>query len=450
MACNVSRRDFLKVSGAIAASAIVPLGSGSVARAAPASAKRWFKGNLHMHSQWSDGEPLPEWAVDWYKSHGYDFICPSDHNLFQADKLRFEGFGFENRPSDVAPFKNENSLWKAISPKPAWAKLTRKHVDETIAKFGNDSVRTITAGDQTYVRMTPFAELERMFAEPGKFLMIPGYEQTGGCENGQQVHVNFINVREVFPYISADTPREILARTFAKAQECYAGQNYFFMANHPLWRYYDYSPNDLIALPQIRVFELNNNGFGDYDGHPEGWKPEKFWDVVNAHRAAHDQPLLLAMGSDDRHSYAARPKAWCMVRAANLTLGDIMAAINAGDLYASNGLDFADVQFDGKTLSVKIDVREEGAYRITFVGTKKDYDPACRSIDVEKGPRNPARRIDLFSDSIGMVLDTIEGIEGSYTLKPDDLYVRAKIVKVGPKLRPDWESAPAAWTQAYR
>ena len=109
--------------------------------------------------------------------------------------------------------------------------------------------------------MTPYSELEKQFVEPGKFLMIPGFEQTGGCPNGQQVHVNFINVREVFPYISAETPKEILEQTFVKGREMYDGQDYLFTANHPLWRYYDYSPNDLIALPQIRLFELNNNGY---------------------------------------------------------------------------------------------------------------------------------------------------------------------------------------------
>jgi hypothetical protein len=151
--------------------------------------------------------------------------------------------------------------------------------------------------------MKPFAELEEQFVEPGKFLMIPGHEQTGGCPNDQQVHVNFINVREAFPYISAEKPKEILERTFERGREIY-GQDYLFTANHPLWRYYDYSPNDLIALPQIRLFELNNNDIdGKYEPHPKGWKPEKFWDVVNAYRASHDQPLLLGMGSDDRHSY---------------------------------------------------------------------------------------------------------------------------------------------------
>jgi hypothetical protein len=449
---SISRRDFLKTSGAIAASLLVDIQHIASAQAATAAQeKRWFKGNLHMHNQWSDGQPLPEWAIDWYKSHGYDFICPSDHNIFQSDDLRFDGFGFDNKPLDLAAFKGETSLWKVLSPAPGWPKLTQNRVDETIEKFGKDSVRTITVGDQTYVRMRPYSELEKQFVEPGKFLMIPGFEQTGGCHNGQQVHANFINVREVFPYISAETPQEILEQMFLKGREMYDGQDYLFTANHPLWRYYDYSPNDLIALPQIRLFELNNNGLdGKYDPHPQGWKPEQFWDVVNAYRAAHDQPLLFGMGSDDRHAYEPQPKAWSVVRAACLCTNQLLEAIHAGDFYASNGLGFEDVQFDGKTLSVKIDVREEGQYRILFLGTKKDYDPTSRVIDVEEGPRCPTRKIDIYSDSIGVVLDTIEGTEGSYTIKPDDLYVRAKIVKVVEDLKPDWQSEPAAWSQPYR
>lgn len=51
---------------------------------------------------------------------------------------------------------------------------------------------------------------------------------------------------------------------------------------------------------------------------------------------------------------------------------------------------------------------------------------------------NPVRKIDIDSGSIGVVLDTIEGTEGSSTLKPQGLYVRAKIVKVGQDLKPDW------------
>jgi hypothetical protein len=452
MSQHVSRRDFLKTSGVVAASAFV--GTQRVLSAADSVApakKQWFKGNLHMHTQWSDGHPLPEWAVDWYKSHGYHFICPSDHNIFQTDELRFEGFGFKNPPANLTAFQGQTSLWKVLSPTPGWPKLMQEHVDQTIEKFGEDSVQRITVGDQTYVRMTPYNELEEQFAEPGKFLMIPGYEQTGGAPNNQQVHVNFLNVREVFPYISAETPLEILERTFAKGQEVYGGQDYLFMANHPLWRYYDFSPNDLIALPQIRLFELNNNDIASgLDPHPQGWKPEKYWDVVNAYRAAHDQPLLLGVGTDDRHSYEPPPKAWSVVRAGKLGVRELLEAISAGDFYASNGLDFDDIQFDGQTLAVKIDVHQEGTYRIEFLGTKKGYDPSSQVIEVEKGERNPARKIDVYSEDIGVVLETVEGTEGSYTLKPDDLYVRAKIVKVTEDLKPDWQSEPAAWTQPYR
>lgn len=446
-----TRRDFLNTCGTAAAASLIGTSSAFSADSTGLAPKRWFKGNLHMHNQWSDGKPLATWAIDWYKSHGYDFICPSDHNIFQSDKLRFDGFGFYNPPSDLAAFKGETSLWKVISPSEGWPKMTQANVDETIEKFGQDSVRSITVGDQTYVRMATFAELEKQFVEPGKFLMIPGYEQTGGCHNGQQVHMNFINVREVFPYIEAETPKEIFEQTFVKGTEVYHSQDYLFTADHPLWRYYDFSPKDLIALPQIRLFELNNNSLdGRYDAHPEGWKPEEFWDVVNAHRAAHDQPLLLGMGSDDRHDYTTDPKAWSVVRAESLEVGQLLAAIREGDFYASNGLDFEDIQFDGQSLSVKIDVREEGRYRIEFIGTKKDYDPSSQVLDVAKGPRNPARKIDVFSDSIGTVLDAVEGTEGSYTLKPDDLYVRAKIVRVGQESQTDWESRPAAWTQPYR
>lgn len=449
---HVSRRDFLKASGAVAAAVFVdPKRAFSAQDAVSAPQRQWFKGNLHMHNQWSDGTPLPEWALDWYKSHGYHFVCPTDHNIFQSGDLRFDGYGFKNPPSDLAAFKNETSLWKVLSPTPGWPKLTQSSVDETIAKFGKDSVRTITVGGQTYVRLKPYAELEKQFAEPGKFLMIPGYEQTGGCPNEQQVHANFINVREVFPYISAATPKEILERTFAKGRAVYDGQQYLFTANHPLWRYYDYSPADLIALPQIRLFELNNNDIGDgFDEHPQGWKPEQFWDVVNAYRAAHDQALLLGLGTDDRHSYVPGPRAWTVVRAAKLCTKDLLEAISAGDFYASNGLDFSDIHFDGRTLSVKINVREEGSYRILFLGTKKGYDASSRVVEVEKGPRRPARKIDIYSDKIGVVLDTVAGTEGAYTLKSDDLYVRAKIVKIAADLKPDWRSPPAAWTQPYK
>src|SRR5207247_3828970 len=44
-------------------------------------APTWFKGNLHTHSLWSDGNDFPEMICDWYKSAEYHFLALSDHNI---------------------------------------------------------------------------------------------------------------------------------------------------------------------------------------------------------------------------------------------------------------------------------------------------------------------------------------------------------------------------------
>jgi hypothetical protein len=44
---------------------------------------RWWKGNLHTHSFWSDGDDFPESIADWYKTNGYHFLALSDHNIMQ-------------------------------------------------------------------------------------------------------------------------------------------------------------------------------------------------------------------------------------------------------------------------------------------------------------------------------------------------------------------------------
>src|SRR6056297_373593 len=43
--------------------------------------EKWYKGNLHTHSYWSDGDEFPEIIMEWYKDHGYDFVALSDHNI---------------------------------------------------------------------------------------------------------------------------------------------------------------------------------------------------------------------------------------------------------------------------------------------------------------------------------------------------------------------------------
>jgi hypothetical protein len=52
---------------------------------------QWFKGNTHTHTTMSDGDSPPEVVVRWYKTHGYNFLVLSDHNVF-TDPRQFTSF----------------------------------------------------------------------------------------------------------------------------------------------------------------------------------------------------------------------------------------------------------------------------------------------------------------------------------------------------------------------
>src|SRR5712691_10911511 len=74
-----------------------------------ATPKGWYKGNTHTHSLWSDGDSAPEKIADWYKSHGYDFLVLSDHNILLAgDKWVKIGTGKkEATPEHVAELQKK-------------------------------------------------------------------------------------------------------------------------------------------------------------------------------------------------------------------------------------------------------------------------------------------------------------------------------------------------------
>ena len=48
---------------------------------ASAQTLRWWKGNLHTHTLWSDGDDFPEMIAESYRQRGYHFLALSDHNL---------------------------------------------------------------------------------------------------------------------------------------------------------------------------------------------------------------------------------------------------------------------------------------------------------------------------------------------------------------------------------
>ncbi|MFM8273208.1 MAG: PHP domain-containing protein, partial [Gemmata sp.] len=131
------------------------------------AAAQYWKGNLHTHTLWSDGDDFPEMVVDWYKRNGYQFLALTEHNLLA-----------------------EGDRWVDAD-----TNATRKRAVEKYAKrFGDKWVETRTQKDKKQVRLKPFAEYRSLFDEPGKFLLIPAEEITHAYAK-RPIHMNGINLR---------------------------------------------------------------------------------------------------------------------------------------------------------------------------------------------------------------------------------------------------------------
>ena len=58
---------------------------------APPDTRAWYKGNLHTHTTFSDGDTEPEGVIQWYRDHGYNFLAITDHNYLLDPRAYAEG-----------------------------------------------------------------------------------------------------------------------------------------------------------------------------------------------------------------------------------------------------------------------------------------------------------------------------------------------------------------------
>ena len=86
-------------------------------------------------------------------------------------------------------------------------------------------------------------------------------------------------------------------------------------------------------------------------------------------------------------------------------------------------------------------------YTTQFIGTRRGFSTESELLPVQKGQeRNLQHR--RYSKDIGAVLAEVKGASASYTLKGDELYVRAKIISSKPKENGSVANElETAWTQ---
>ncbi|MFO0867030.1 MAG: hypothetical protein U0744_20715 [Gemmataceae bacterium] len=389
---------------------------------------RWWKGNLHTHSFWSDGDDFPEMIADWYRQHKYHFLSLTDHNVL-----------------------SEGQRWVDAAPK---AKALAKYVD----RFGPSWVerRTVADKDKTkdkeQVRLKPLAEFRSVLEESGKFLLMPGEEITH--KYGKfPVHINGINLRDVVTPVDGPSVAEV-ARVHLRAVESQAektGWSNLAFINHPNFGW-GFRVEDMLEIDEIRYFEIFN-GHPDVKNYGDKVRPsvERIWDILNAVRLNRGQPVVFGVATDDAHAYhemspkKANPgRGWVQVRAPHLTPEAMVKGMKKGDFYASSGVSLDDVKSDEQGLKLKIAGAEGVRYKTQFIITRADT-------PIEGKPRMDDKGVPIsgeYDPAIGAVVAEVEGLEPAYQFKGDELYVRARIISdrlhPNPYQKGDVEMA---WTQ---
>jgi hypothetical protein len=412
---------------------------------------RWYKGNLHTHSLWSDGDDYPEMIADWYKTRGYHFLAISDHNVLQQGARWLD-------------LKTPVSIGGTVNHRGGGPVL-----EKYIRRFGTDWVELREDAEKRSVRLKPLDEYGSLLEEPGKFLLIPSQEITAAWkrartatspERSGPVHINVTNPREFVKPVDGEDAVSIMQRTLeaVREQRVRTGQTMLAHINHPNFRW-GITAEELMQVRNELFFEV-------YNGHPQvenagdatRLSMDAMWDAILTQRLSElGLGVMFGIAVDDSHHYHATGlgksnpgRGWIMVAARHLTAESIVAALERGDFYASTGVVLQSVLRTGNRLAVSIQAEPGVTYRTQFYGTRKSYTRGSHVMvqpasEKEPRPTLPHRR---YSRDVGMMLTEIAGTNASYTFRGDELYVRAKIVasklKANGSVSGEYETA---WTQ---
>jgi hypothetical protein len=404
-----------------------PAGSPSVSLSTRTSdLSTWWKGNLHTHSLWSDGDDFPEMVVEGYKKAGYNFLVLSDHNITQ-----------------------EGEKWVTLGTNKTSAIALQKYID----RFPAVANELRSREGKEMVRLKTFKEFRPLLEEHDRFLLMMG-EEISAKAGKVPVHLGAVNIQKHIPPQDGASVLEVMQKNIdaVLAQRKATGKRLFPHINHPNFGW-AITAEDLMQVRGDRFFEI-------YNGHPsvrnEGDSThvsvERMWDITLAFRLATlHLPVLYGLAVDDAHNYhrtntteANAFRGWVMVRALRLRRDEIATALENGDFYASTGVRLHDIAAGKDTFSLKIDGDPRVEYTTQFIGTRRRFDQSSQ--EVQRTNSVPVTR--KYSSEIGEIFVEAKGVDPSYQFRGDELYVRAKVISSKSKVNGyATNEVEVAWTQ---
>ncbi len=386
--------------------------SGGCALPPDEATSRWWKGNLHTHSLWSDGIEFPEVIGAWYRDQGYNFLAITEHDILQEGERWID----INAPDAGWPPRNKSA---------------RNALPGYKARMGASWVQERVADGKHLVRLRGLSEYRHLFEQPDSFLFIMAEEITdkGGA------HLNAFNLDVAVLPRGGVTSAERIRNNIEAVNERrrVSERTIISIVNHPNY-VWTLKAEDIAAISDARLFEVYNghklvNNAGD-SVHPS---TEQMWDVMLSLRHAHGQQPIYGVATDDAHDYGvasdtiSRPgRGWVMVQAERLTPDQILRALHNGDFYASTGVALAALNRTSTGIRLAIRAQPNVSYRTQFIGTRMD------------------------TTRVGEVFAEVAGDVAEYKFRGDERYVRAKVLASAPQLDPlsgnvlGWQSA---WVQ---
>jgi hypothetical protein len=380
----------------------------SASNAQTAKTPQWWKGNLHTHTLWSDGDDYPEMIVNWYKDQGYNFLALSDHNVLL-----------------------EGSKWLTVTNTPKKELAFNRYLET----FGSNWVVQRSLEGKQQVRLKTLPEFRSWFEEPERFLIVPSEELSDAYKN-VPIHLNISNVRELVKPQHGTNVLDVIQRSIDAVveQRKKTGEPILVHVNHPNFGW-AIPAETLMRVERDRFFEVYN-GHGDVKniGDKIHASVERVWDIILTFRLTElGLPVMYGLAVDDSHNYLKLGSAnnnpgrgWIMVKAAQLSPKALFEAMEKGDFYASTGVRLMDVERARDHISVSIEEETNVTYSTQFIGTRKGFNPSS-----EQGPM-PTNAVQgvtrRYSEDIGKVLAEVPGTNATYRFKGDEIYVRAKVI----------------------
>lgn len=392
---------------------------------------RWWKGNLHTHTLWSDGDGFPEMAAEWYRDHGYHFLALSDHNILSQGEKWMRVAEVEKRGGKIALEKYQERFG------PNWVELRGEGTEISPRE----------------VRLKPLTEYRALVEERDRFLMIQS-EEISDAVGKFPIHINAANIVEVIKPQQGNTVVEVIENNFRAVNEQAKRLGIEVLAhlNHPNFRW-SVTAEDLAHAVSDQYFEVfNGHPLVHQTGDDTHVSIERMWDIANAIRMTKlNAPPLFGLATDDTHHYhfggqsrSTAGRGWIMVHARHLTPESLIRAIKAGDFYASTGVTLREVKYDPATRELAIEIEPDGSAMFTtqFVGTP-------RNADLTATPAPTTQRVtQIYSPQVGKTFATVDGLNPKFRLTGDELYVRAIVISSAAHDNPTWDGQrKQAWTQ---